>query len=216
MNHSILSQRFLLVSGLLCATILSLIQSYFGFYRNPIERLPIGEGYLLAALGGIVTLFLYIRQPVGYWISVKKSEAILLTACVPLAFILMEMSCTGTPFLGCTRVCTSFRFSIIPASVVLLFLGIKRPQLNQFGVGLLFLTLIPNCDCYNPVNGIWIDFMGLSPMCFHSPFFISILAILARMNPPYKIILYLGMIIGLGIELWFYLGHHLHLHGAAW
>jgi hypothetical protein len=107
----------------------------------------------------------------------RKARGGLLLA-VPAAFVAASADCMGLEFRGCTSVCdTLVRIGIPVMAAVALGGFLSRSPLWIALLAVLPLGfLVPNCNCYNPINGPWIDWLGKSPACFAAAATVTVVA----------------------------------------
>ena len=145
-----------------------------------------------------------------------KGQRAALALAVPVGLAASTMDCMGLEFEGCTTACNLLVQVASPvlAGIVLLHLATGRSGLLTAASAFLLVFLVPNCICYNPINGPWIDLMGRSPACFAGSFAVSLLALGALRT---------GRMTGVSIAIaWltnatmltFFVGHH--YYGVPW
>ena len=131
---------------------------------------------------------------------------------VPVAFLASILDCMGLEFTGCTASCTFLMQIWAP------LIGLGALSFAVTGVtGLLtalsaaaLLFVIPNCVCYNPINGPWIDLLGKSPACYAGSFGVTLVALGAlrtgRLALPSLLLTWLATLAMLA----FFVGHHFY------
>ncbi|MBI2192432.1 MAG: hypothetical protein HYU36_10660 [Planctomycetes bacterium] len=112
------------------------------------------------------------RPPVGRWMRLG-----LITA-VPLAFLIMSLACSATLFTGCAQVCTLVRYTTLPLVLFAILLGGRDPRFYAYALALAALSLMPHCVCDNFINHCWIQWIGVSPMCYFFSFCVTLVSIL--------------------------------------
>ena len=139
-----------------------------------------------------------------------RAGRIALALAVPVALLGSVLDCMGLSFQGCSPVCTFLTTVLAPLVGVLALLhGLTAGDGWIFGASLLsFGLLVPNCECYNPVNAFWIDAIGRSPACFVSGFTVTLVAssaLVTRRFTRASLLLAWGTI---AVLLTFFVGHH--------
>ncbi len=108
-----------------------------------------------------------------------QGQRVALALAVPVGLTASIMDCMGLQFRGCTTTCNMLVQVAAPvlSGLVLLQLATGRRGLLTAASGFLLVFLVPNCICYNPVNGPWIDLLGKSPACFAGSIAVTLLAL---------------------------------------
>lgn len=165
-------------------------------------------GFLaLASAHAVLTLRAGVRaEPRGA--GVRYSLALV----IPVAFLASILDCMGLEFVGCTGMC-GFLMQIwapLVALGALLFAvtGVGGILTALSAAALLFV--VPNCVCYNPINGPWIDLLGKSPACYAGSFGVTLVALGAlrtgRLFLPSLALCWLATLAMLA----FFVGHHFY------
>jgi len=131
---------------------------------------------------------------------------------VPVAFLASILDCMGLEFTGCTAVC-GFLMRIwtpLVTLVVLAFAVTGASVLLTAASAATLLFVVPNCVCYNPINGPWIDLLGKSPACYAGSFGVTLVALgalrTARLVGPSIALCWLATLAMLA----FFAGHHFY------
>ena len=144
-----------------------------------------------------------IRAPVLRW---PLRWAVL--SSFPVALLGSILDCAG--FGGCTELCGFLNTRWIPVLVVVTLWYLVRPRsliLCALTVA-SFVLLVPSCRCYNPVNRMWIDWMGLSPACFSGSFAVGIMTAGAIASRRLLLVAgVLGWLVAIAL-LSFHIAHH--------
>lgn len=109
----------------------------------------------------------------------SRGARIALALVVPIGLAGSILDCMGLSFRGCTPVCAVLMKGVAPAVslLALVHLATRAGGPLTIATGLSFAFFIPNCVCYNPVSGPWIDLWGRSPACFGGAVAIATVAI---------------------------------------
>jgi hypothetical protein len=134
----------------------------------------------------------------------------LLVLAIPFAYVASVLDCMGLSITGCTDVCNALMRFATPA-IILLSLCYLGTGMRAFLILLSvvpFAFLVPNCECRNPINSDWIDWLGRSPACFASSFGVTIIALSALHSGrrvTASIVACWTIVLGM---LAFFVGHH--------
>lgn len=139
-----------------------------------------------------------------------------LALAIPTALLASVLDCMGLAFVGCTATCGFLMdvWSPVMGVLTVLYAVTARSGLLVAASAASFLYLVPNCVCYNPINGPWIDLLGRSPACFAGSFGVTLLALGAlrtgRLLAPSLAVAWLAT----AAMLAFFVGHH--FYGYPW
>lgn len=106
-----------------------------------------------------------------------RMRAALITA-VPLAYLIMSIGCSANLFTGCAEVCTLVRYISVPLGLFALLLGWGDRRFYVYGLSLCAFSLIPHCICDNFINHCWIEWFGVSPMCYFFSFCVALVSVI--------------------------------------
>jgi hypothetical protein len=149
-------------------------------------------------------------------LALGKGQRAALAFAIPVGLTASIMDCMGLEFRGCTTICNLLVQVASPAlsALVLLQLATGRRGLLTAASALLLLFIVPNCVCYNPVNGPWIDLLGKSPACFAGSFAVSLLALGALRTGRMAVASITIVWLTNATMLAFFVGHH--FYGVPW
>jgi hypothetical protein len=168
----------------------------WGFYAGFVG---FGAAHVVTALRGRSS-----PRPPGAFL---RWTLILAAVMAPVASIL---DCMGLAFTGCTVMCTILMQGVTPVlgALILSFAVTGKSGFLTATSGAALLLLLPNCVCYNPINGFWIDAIGYSPACFAGAFGVVLLCAGALRTGTWGL-LSAGMAWGAVVAmLGFFVGHH--------
>ena len=147
-------------------------------------------------------------------ISPFLRAAVVLT--IPAGFLGAALDCMGTSLSGCTPVCTFLvrAWSPLMAIVAVAYLVSGKNWLLLVITLLTFVYLIPNCQCYNPMNAWWLKHFRLSPACFGASYWVSLIAVTALLGRKFVLASAVTCWIINVVLLSFFVGHH--FYGIPW
>jgi hypothetical protein len=156
--------HLILAVGFSLAAIL-LVKFTLDFYRFKI-LLFLSLSLLIAASLTICGLNIFLQPPGD--IAVSRPAKILLLSAIPIGFLTSSLDCMGLAISGCTSYCTFIKLVWIPliGAMCLIYYRTGRKKYLTVLAVMGLVPLIPNCICYNPANGWWIDQLGKSPQCY--------------------------------------------------
>lgn len=166
-------------------------------------------------IGSLIFLALTIWRAVGAVLEwptrpVSAGARWGLSLAPPLACLGSALGCMGLTLRGCAPACGFLIDVWIPlVSAMFMFHAVTgRQGLLPAIVIASFGLLIPNCRCYNPINGPWIEWLGLSPACYLGGYAITLFSVIALGTGwMVKTSLLLSWTL-VGALFFFWIGHH--------
>jgi len=160
-------------------------------------------------------LALGLAQLTGVWradpgAALSRGRRIGLALAIPAGLLGAILDCMGLSVHGCSPVCTFLTTVLAPLIGLLALLhGLTAGSGWILGAGALsFGLLVPNCECYNPVNAFWIDALGRSPACFVSGFTVTLVASCALISRHFVRAALALAWSTIAVILVFFVGHH--------
>jgi hypothetical protein len=171
--HVIVQQFILSLAWIVSAFLLAGFA--YGFYKEMSLWLsvPFLGLVIISLLVGGANVASFVRRP-----ALKEGVVVhrwALLPAMPLAYFAASLDCTGLSALGCTPFCTFIKSVWVPLLAIICGLWLWRLAGRQgrgesaFPVAILVMSLVPvapHCVCYNPGNGMWIEMLGSSPVCY--------------------------------------------------
>jgi hypothetical protein len=190
--HAIVQQFILSLAWILAAVLLLGFSS--GFYA---EMSP----WLSAPFLGLVLISLLVSGAnIAYFMrggAIKESTVARqwlrwpLMLAIPLAYLAASLDCTGLSPVGCSAFCTFIKILWIPLLALVCLLWLLKPA-RAHGTGtsalpaaVLLMSLVPiapHCICFNPGNGMWIEMIGASPVCYVWGLAVSVISVSAILS----------------------------------
>ncbi|HEY6331329.1 MAG TPA: hypothetical protein VI756_18530 [Blastocatellia bacterium] len=179
------------------------------FAEGPLLAVPLMMLATVTLLLAAAEAFAAFRRD-GIRAKTRDIKSVVMLGLIPLAFLGSSLGCSGLAARGCTPFCTFIKLLWIPAiaiAVTVYYFAGKSWLL--FVVGLMaWVPMVPNCACYNVVNGWWIDRIGKSPECYVWAFVVSAILIGALRSGRYVAPALLISITVVGGSLTFFVSHH--------
>jgi hypothetical protein len=186
-HHAIVQQFILSLAWIVSAVLL--VSFAYGFYA---EMSP----WLSATFLGLVLISLLVSGAnIAYFIrggTIKETIVARqwlrwpLMMAIPLAYLAASLDCTGLSPAGCTPFCTFIKSVWIPLLAIVcaawIFFAVRKQGRGNsaFPTAILLMSLVPiapHCICYNPGNGMWIEMIGASPVCYAWGLAVSVISV---------------------------------------
>jgi hypothetical protein len=163
--------------------------------------LVLGSAHALAALRG---------KEASAPLSTAKRVA--LGVVIPVSFLASMLDCMGLAFVGCTSICGFLMQIWAPFVGVLAVVHVLTGRRGVLVVmnAAIFLFVVPNCLCSNPINRPWIELLGQSPACYAGSFGVSLVALGALRSGKWTALSIAVTWLATLAMLAFFVGHHFY------
>jgi hypothetical protein len=216
--HAIVQQFILSLAWILSAVLL--ISFAYGFYAemSPWLSAPFLVLVLFSLLVSGANVISFIRG------GATKEKALarrwiqgMLMLAIPLAYLAASLDCTGLSPAGCTAFCTFIKSVWTPllafVSVIWLLISARKQggEVSALPTAVLLMSLVPiapHCICFNPGNGMWIEMMGASPVCYAWGLTVSVISISTMLSGRRIILSTLACYAIISGALAFFAAHH--------